>query len=141
MQRMVFCANPSPFPVHSKRWLDKVFQTKITTHLTDHHVASQQSDEHVPSRPRTESLDELEDSLEKELTRIQSGVGTDGNDDNADAGAVDTGVLKMADTLEEDQLSSWKLYELLDGSARVCRNTIDAFVTASQSMLAMLRLG
>ena len=71
---------------------------------------------------------------------VQSGVGTDGNDDNTDAGAVDTGVLNMADTLEEDQLSSWKLYELLDGSARVCRNTIDAFVTASQSMLAMLRL-
>lgn len=51
------------------------------------------------------------------------GVGTDGNDDNADAGAVDTGVLDMADALEEDELSLWKLYKLLDGPACVRRNT------------------
>jgi len=71
---------------------------------------------------------------------VQSGVGTDGNDDDADTGAVDTGILNMADAHEEDELSSGKLNKVLDDVRLGFVEThVDAFVAASQSMLAILR--
>lgn len=68
------------------------------------------------------------------------GVGIDGDNDNADASAVDTGVLNMSDALEEDELASGKLNKVLDDVRLGFVEThVDAFVAASQSMLAILR--